>query len=74
MSNNINEIITAQNRLGIKIQNVFPIFASRPEERRHAGAAKAQLQRLEDDYNIFESNHEKALKCKDYDPSLEYFT
>ena len=40
----------------------------------HAGADKAQLQRLEDYYNIFQSNHGKALKCKDYDPSLEYFT
>ena len=77
MSDKINEILTGQNRLRIKIQNIFFKYASRrevPEERRHICAVQAELQRLKDYYNIFESNHEKVLKCKDYDPFHEYFT
>lgn len=62
MSDNINEIITAQNRLAIKVKNIFTKCAT-----------KTQLQRLED-YYIFQSNYGKALKCNNYDPSLQWFT
>ena len=41
MSDKIDDIITAQHRLAIKIQNVFSKYASRPEVRRHIGAAQA---------------------------------
>ena len=29
---------------------------------------------MEEYYNFFLANHAQALKAKDYDPSLEYFT
>ena len=42
----IQDVITAQNKLAKQIKEVFPNFASKPEEKRHIVYAKSQLQRL----------------------------
>ena len=70
----IQDVITAQNKLAKEIKEVFTNFASKPKEKRYIGSAKSQLQRLEEYYNSFMANHAQALKCKDYDPALDYFT
>ena len=39
----IQDVITAQKKLAKRIKEVFPNFASKPEEKRHIGSAKFQL-------------------------------
>ena len=50
MSDTIYNLIKAQEKLAVKINNLYTKFASRPDARRTHGAVYGKLQRLEDYY------------------------
>ena len=49
----MSDSVIAQNGLAVKIKTVFKKFSNRTEEKTHIGTTEAQLQRLEDYYNVF---------------------
>ena len=53
---------------------VFTEFASQPKERQTYGRTQAQLQKLEELFNTFQSHHSKVISAKNVNYEHEFFT